>query len=113
LQQMLTAFVHGGGQQNGLRAGTLPTPLCVGFGQAAEISLKEFDSNTNKLLNLRTAFLNKLDAFSIDYIVNGDLYQRHPGNLNLQFPGYDADSILTSLQPYICASTGSACNSGI
>lgn len=112
IQPSITALIHGGGQQNGLRAGTLPTPLCVGLGEAARITLTEFDKNQSKLLKLKTSFLKELNANNINYVINGDPIQRHPGNLNLQFPGHDAESLLTSLQPIVCASTGSACNSG-
>lgn len=112
LHQKLTPLIHGGGQQSGLRAGTLPTPLCVGMGEAAKITALEFNKNHEKLLKLKSMFLNELNINNINYVINGDINQRHPGNLNLQFPGYNAESLLNSLQPYLCASTGSACNSG-
>lgn len=112
LQPNLTAFIHGGGQQSGLRAGTLPTPLCVGFGEAAKISRSEFETNHNKLLDLRAKFFKKLKELNINFVINGAPHDRHPGNINIQLPSYDAESLLNSLQPYVCAATGSACNSG-
>ncbi|GGY63352.1 cysteine desulfurase family protein [Marinobacter zhanjiangensis] len=112
LQGELPAFVHGGGQQGGLRSGTVPTPLCVGFGVAASIVRSEGKANRARLEVLAGYFLDSLKTAGVDFRINGDPKQRHPGNLNLEFPGRDAESLLNSLQPWVCASTGSACNSG-
>jgi len=113
LQQGLPPFIHGGGQQNGLRSGTLPTPLCVGFGLAASIIRKEGAQNRNRLKELSSRLLENLRKANVEFSINGDINQRHPGNLNLEFPNVDAESLINALQPSICASTGSACNSGI
>lgn len=113
LQQGFPAFVHGGGQQNGLRSGTLPTPLCVGFGLAASIIRREGAQNRIRLRELSLGLLEHFDKASLRFHVNGDTDSRHPGNLNIEFPSVDAESLLNALQPSICASTGSACNSGI
>lgn len=113
LQQDFPPFVHGGGQQNGLRSGTLPTPLCVGFGVAASIARKESFESRQRLQDLSSRFLENFRNAGIRFSINGDSIMRHPGNLNLEFPGVDAESLIGVLQPSICASTGSACNSGI
>ena len=113
LQNNFPPLVHGGGQQNGLRSGTLPTPLCVGFGVAASIIRKEGQQNRQKLKKLSSGLLGNLRKANISFSINGDTIARHPGNLNIQFPNIDAESLLNMLQPSICASTGSACNSGI
>lgn len=113
LQQNFPPFVHGGGQQNGLRSGTLPTPLCVGFGVAASIEKNESVENRKKLKNLSSRFLETFRSSGVKFSINGDPIMRHPGNLNLEFPGVDAESLINVLQPFLCASTGSACNSGI
>jgi cysteine desulfurase len=113
LQQGFPPLVHGGGQQNGLRSGTLPTPLCVGFGLAASIIKKEGAQNRNRLRELSTGLLGHFEKASLAFHVNGDTESRHPGNLNIEFPDVDAESLLNALQPSVCASTGSACNSGI
>lgn len=113
LQQVLPPLVHGGGQQNGLRSGTLPTPLCVGFGLAASIIRREGAQNKKRLKELSLSLLQSLEKANVEYFINGDANHRHPGNLNLEFPNVDAESLINSLQPAICASTGSACNSGI
>ena len=59
------------------------------------------------------ALCENLRQENVRFLINGDAIKRHPGNLNLEFPGIDAESLLSKLQPSICASTGSACNSGI
>src|SRR5690554_114000 len=106
------AFIYGGGQQGGMRAGTLPTPLCVGFGEAASILSGERKANRGELKALSDLFLQKLDSLGVLFSLNGEATQRHPGNLNICFHGVNADSLLNTLQPLVCASTGSACNSG-
>lgn len=113
LQNNFPPLVHGGGQQSGLRSGTLPTPLCVGFGVAASIIKKEGKQNRQKLSKLSSSLLENLRKANIGFSMNGDPIARHPGNLNIQFPHIDAESLINTLQPSICASTGSACNSGM
>ena len=113
LQNDFLPLVHGGGQQSGLRSGTLPTPLCVGFGVAASIIRKEGIQNRERLQELSFGLLENLRRANVIFSINGDAINRHPGNLNLEFPGIDAESLINMLQPLICASTGSACNSGI
>lgn len=113
LQQDFPPFIHGGGQQNGLRSGTVPTPLCVGFGVAASLIRKEGVQNRRRLKELSSGLLVNLRKANVGFSVNGDTNERHPGNLNLEFPNMDAESLINMLQPAICASTGSACNSGI
>ncbi len=112
LQQHLAPIVFGGGQQNGLRSGTLPVPLCVGFGKAAELS-----GSPEERCSLSEKSGKLLDALcSIDerIVLNGPAASdRHPGNLNVRFPGISAEDLLATLQPKLAASTGSACTSGI
>lgn len=102
---------HGGGQEGGLRPGTLPTPLCVGFGMACDIIRAERDAEVERLASLRQELLRLLGAMVPALKVNGR--PGHPGNLNLRFPGVDAFLLLNDLQPSLAASTGSACTSGI
>ncbi len=112
LQQHLAPIVFGGGQQNGLRSGTLPVPLCVGFGKAAELSgsAEEWSSLSEKSAKL----LNALYSIDERIALNGPTApDRHPGNLNVRFPGISAEDLLATLQPKLAASMGSACTSGI
>jgi cysteine desulfurase len=105
-------IIHGGGQEGGLRSGTLPTPLCVGFGEACRILADERDGEVKRIRMLRDRFLAELRKSGPELTVNGDQARRHPGNLNLLFPSIDASLLLQSLHPNVAASTGSACTSG-
>jgi len=115
INSRIKPIIHGGGQQNGLRSGTVPTPLCVGFGEAvAKLDTEKGKIERRQTAELRDYFIEKLCEASIAFTVNGPPSEgRHPGNVNLAFNGYDAHSILSSLQPNLCASTGAACASGI
>lgn len=107
-------IIHGGDQQRGLRAGTVPTPLCVGFGTAAAmLCTEDAAAERNRLASLRNRLLDGLYSRRLDVRVNGPAVERrHPGNLNVSFPGVDAHPLLGALQPKLCASTGAACTSG-
>lgn len=105
-------IIHGGGQEFGLRSGTLPTPLCVGFGEACRIIHMEGGRMNAPLSDMRDYFLRSLLKTIPGLKVNGTMAARHPGNLNVQFPGLEAEVILNGLQPHVAASTGSACTSG-
>ena len=115
LQDQIEPLVHGGGQQNGLRSGTLPLALCVGIGEAAKIMASgEALEERIRITVYRDSFLEKLETSGIETRLNGPTgVRRHPGNANLQFPGYTAEDLLASLQPMVAASTGAACSSGI
>lgn len=113
IQNNFPALIQGGGQQSGLRSGTLPTPLCVGFGAAVSLLQSEGQVYRSTLRMFSEYFLERLSSEEVKFRVNGDRLSRHPGNLNLELIGVDAESLLASLQPKICAATGSACNSGM
>lgn len=115
LQDQVEPLFYGGGQQNGLRSGTLPTPLCVGMGAAAEyIGSLETLRKRDELCALRDKFLNMLLALPWPTELYGAEHdRRHPGNISIGFSGFHAQDILGVLQPHLAASTGSACTSGI
>lgn len=106
-------IIHGGGQEGGLRSGTLPTPLCVGFGEACRILAQDRDRDCARARILRDRFLARLLEQVSGLTVNGDFDARHPGNVNLRFPSVDASLLLQNLHPNVAASTGSACTSGL
>ena len=115
LQESIEPLVYGGGQQNGLRSGTVPVPLCVGMGLAAEL-LAGDDAGKRRaeLRRRRDTFVEKLNSLAWPVAVNGpEGAARHPGNANVRFPGFAAHDILAVLQPRLAASTGAACTSGI
>ncbi len=106
----LAPLLYGGGHENGLRSGTLPVPLIVGFAKAVELALADLAAEADRLIALRSRLLARLRAELDGVLVNGDLERRLPGNLNLRFAGIDADALLAAL-PEVALSTGSACSS--
>ncbi|TVR97495.1 MAG: IscS subfamily cysteine desulfurase [Rhodospirillales bacterium] len=106
----LAAEMDGGGQERGLRSGTLPAPLCVGFGAAAAIAADEMATESARMLELRRRLLERIEADVPDVRLNGHRERRVAGNLNLAFPGIEAEMLLTRL-PGLAVSTGSACTS--
>ena len=110
----LEPMIYGGEQQDGIRSGTLPVPLCVGLGEAARIlSEPEAFNEREQIKSLRKKLLHGLLGLDFSIELNGPkLDQRHPGNLNLSFFDFSAIDLLSQLRPKLAASTGSACTSG-
>ena len=106
----LAPLMSGGGQERGLRSGTLPAALCVGLGAASEISAAEMAAEGMRLKRLRERLRCGLAAKVPGIALNGDLERRIPGNLNLAFPGVDAEVLMARLKD-IAVSSGSACTS--
>ncbi len=106
-------IIFGGAQQNNLRAGTVPAFLCTGLGEACRIADEEMEKDREHNLLLRDTLIGKLHTHFPDLVINGDLNQRIPGNLNIQLPGVDSDALVTALQDKVAFSTGAACNAGI
>jgi cysteine desulfurase len=103
--------ITGGGQEYGLRPGTLNVPGIVGIGQAAAILAEQRHIDTRRISGLRDQLLAMLCQTVSDIRVNGSLTQRLPGNLNITIPGIEADQLIEYL-PGLAISTGSACNTG-
>jgi cysteine desulfurase len=91
-----------------MRSGTLPTPLCIGLGEAAALAEAEMASEAKRLLALRRRFLGGIERALPQTRLNGDPEQRLPGNLNLSFPGIPAPALMEAC-PGLALSTGSAC----
>ena len=115
LEDCLEPMIYGGEQQEGLRSGTVPVPLCVGMGSAAELLMEEVGAQERQqIAQMRDAFLTALQRNLPKVTLNGPHgTTRHPGNVNVRFPGTNAQDLLASMQPILAASTGSACASGI
>lgn len=115
LQSQIEPLIYGGGQQNGLRSGTVPVPLCVGMGTAADLLAGDAaEERRVDLRRRRDVFVEMLNGLAWPVAVNGpEGRTRHPGNANVRFTGFSAHDILSSLQPRLAASTGSACTSGV
>jgi len=106
----LVPLIVGGGQERGFRSGTLPTPLCVGLGEAAEIAMKEMDAESKRLAKLQARMLKGLNDKLTDIHVNGDLDHRIPGNLNIGFAYVEGESLMMGIKG-LSVSSGSACTS--
>jgi cysteine desulfurase len=107
------ALIHGGGQERGVRSGTLNVPGIAGFGVAAEIAAKEVHEKSERLSEFRARLLEGIRDAIPDAVVNGDLASRIAGNVNVCIPGTDGETLLLLLdQAGIACSSGSACSSG-
>ena len=105
-------IVFGGGQEGGLRAGTLPTPLIVGFGAAAGRARDALAHDAATQGRLAERLLDGLARRQVRYVQNAQGAPRLPGSLSLRFRGVDADALVGRLSEKVCLSTGSACSSG-
>ena len=114
LKSRVAAQLLGGGQQAGLRAGTVPVALCRAFADAAELLIgSEAESERERVRMLRDTFtlgLLGLPGVSLNGPVLGN---RHIANCNVRFSGCEGQDLLARMQPRLAASTGSACASGL
>lgn len=111
--QDLPSFIHGGSQERGKRAGTENIAGIVGMAEALSIAAHEMPYTRNRLIRLRNYFVERLRHEIPQSRLNGHPYKRLPGNVNFSFAGIDATALLVLLEEEgICASAGSACNTG-
>ncbi|XP_055937565.1 cysteine desulfurase-like [Argiope bruennichi] len=100
----------GGGQERGMRSGTVPTPLVVGFGTACEVSGKEMEYDSKRIEKLSKRLVNGIMSQIPEVIRNGDPEMSYPGCVNLSFAYIEGESLLMALKD-IALSSGSACTS--
>jgi len=105
----LAPEMDGGGQERGLRSGTLPTPLIVGFGEACRIAGEEMAEEAKRLRQLRDRLFQGIAGRLEGVSLNGHPDRRIPGNLNLSFAWVEGDQLLRGLTD-VAVSTGSACS---
>ena len=106
-------LLHGGGQERERRAGTENVPAIAGFGEAVRLLLPEREAVAARLTRLRDTVLAALRQRIPSMVLNGHPTERLPNNINLSFPGLDAETLLLTLdRAGISASSGSACTSG-
>ncbi|GLJ39200.1 hypothetical protein SUGI_0799220 [Cryptomeria japonica] len=102
--------MNGGGQERGLRSGTVPTPLAVGMGAAAELALKEMAFDQRHVTELQDRLLNGVKGQLDGVVINGSTEHRYAGNVNISFAYVEGESLLMGLKE-VAVSSGSACTS--
>jgi cysteine desulfurase len=105
-------ILSGGGQEGGLRSGTLSPPLCVGLGAACAIAASEMDGERERLRRQFDRFVDGVMAGVPGAVLNGDREQRIPGNISFSFPGIDGALLLAQLRE-LAVSSGAACASAV
>ncbi|WAR13507.1 NFS1-like protein, partial [Mya arenaria] len=100
----------GGGQERGMRSGTLPTPLCVGLGAACELAMQEMEYDHVRISRLADRLIDRITSQLPQVIRNGDPEHSYPGCVNLSFAFVEGESLLMALKD-IALSSGSACTS--
>jgi cysteine desulfurase len=106
----VVAMINGGGQERGMRSGTLPTPLCVGIGEACAIAEKEMGAEAERLKMLSDRFYAGINERLSEVYLNGDPEHRIPGNLNLSFAYVEGEGLMMGVND-LAVSSGSACTS--
>jgi len=103
-------IINGGGQERGMRSGTLPTSLCVGLGRAAEVCAEEMENDHEWVTYLSHRLQEGITSQLDHVILNGDPEMRYPGCLNFSFACVEGESLLMALKD-VAVSSGSACTS--
>jgi cysteine desulfurase len=106
----LTPLQIGGGQEDGIRAGTIPVPLCVGIAVALEKATRDRERHAARMFALRQRIIDAFTGHS-GFFINGTMKNRLPSNLSAGFEGVSALSMMRKM-PEICISAGSACTTG-
>lgn len=106
----IEALQSGGGQERGLRSGTVPTPLCVGMGAACDIASREMAYDHKWMEQLSQLLIDMINKELPQVVRNGDPVQTYPGCVNLSFAFVEGESLLMALKD-VALSSGSACTS--
>jgi len=105
----IKSMISGGGQERGIRSGTVPTQLVAGLGLASEIAQNEMSKDYEKIKKFSQKFYDAMQKLTHVYL-NGDLKQRYLGNLNFSFAGIEGESMIMAIKD-LAVSSGSACTS--
>lgn len=106
----LEALISGGGQERGMRSGTLPTPLCVGLGKACAVAAETMEFDSEHVTNLSNRLVDGIQSQLEQVVFNGDTTNGYPGCINLSFAFVEGESLLMALKD-VALSSGSACTS--
>ena len=104
-------MIDGGGHERGARSGTVPVPLAVGFGKAAEICREVMSEESARLAKLRDKLQDKILSTVDEAYLNGHPEKRLPHTLNVSFAYVEGESVLMGLNKEVALSSGSACTS--
>jgi len=107
----IAPMMDGGGHERGVRSGTVPVPLVVGFGRAAQISREVMSDEAKRLGALRDRLQDMILSKVDEAYVNGAVERRLPHNLNISFAYVEGESVLMGLNREVALSSGSACTS--
>mmetsp|Transcript_55212 Transcript_55212/g.102220 ORF Transcript_55212/g.102220 Transcript_55212/m.102220 type:complete len:448 (-) Transcript_55212:116-1459(-) len=107
----LRPVIDGGGQERGMRSGTLATPIIVGLGEAAEVCMKEMENDSRHINRLAKRLHDNVAKALPKVELNGHPVHRYHGNVNLSFACVEGESLLMSLAKNTAVSSGSACTS--
>ncbi|NBX52928.1 MAG: IscS subfamily cysteine desulfurase [Proteobacteria bacterium] len=105
----IKSIFSGGGQERGIRSGTVPTQLVAGLGLASEIAFNEMSQDHIRITKLSKKFYDAITALTHVYL-NGDKDHRYAGNLNFSFAGIEGESMIMAIKD-LAVSSGSACTS--
>jgi cysteine desulfurase len=105
----LTPLMYGGGQEMGWRPGTLPVPLIVGLGVAAEIAAREHRSRGEAAARIKAKLL--ADLAGVEHRINGDPSRTQTHVINVSFPGVDSEALMMAVREELAISNGAACTS--
>jgi len=105
----IKSIFSGGGQERGIRSGTVPTQLVAGLGLASEIAINEMAQDSARIQKLSDKFFDAITSLTHVYL-NGDRHHRYCGNLNFSFAGIEGESMIMAIKD-LAVSSGSACTS--
>ena len=111
IKNTLRPLMSGGGQEMNLRSGTLSPALCVGIGEACKDLIENREKYTKHFEEIKSTLVSELNNSNLDYVINGNVEQRIPNNLNISIKGKVAEQLF-NFMPHIALSSGSACTSG-
>jgi cysteine desulfurase len=111
-EELVEPVSTGGGQERGLRSGTVPTALVCGFGVAADLATEEQSADAERMARLAAKLRSGIDAMSRNVRYFGSHEKRAPGTLSFGFQGISGDKLVAMVESDIAISTGAACSSG-
>lgn len=104
-------IMYGGGQEKGIRPGTLPVALIAGLGEACEIAQNQYERKNKKCTEIKNCILELLEESDVDYEINGDPQYCMPTTINIRLKGVNSEALMLATKEFCAVSNGSACNS--